>query len=288
MIAAMLAHIAFLPFAAPAALASLEAKGPQRIEAYYEMVLPALVGRSKTASATLIVDVSATAYAVRATAKAEGISGWFNGYSLDVQSNGSVTKAGAVPRRYEVANRQGRASRRTLVDFLPADVRVAVEPAFGDFGHPAATPEQRLAGMDPLAALVHLTLGAGAAPENPCGSPIRIFDGKQRYDIALSYAGALAFKSSAYKGPAIKCAAAYQEIAGFRAKTNADRAAEFENIEWANIILADLPGGLHPPLKIEVRTKKKGKLTLQAVKLTSGPAPSSSTLAGPGPQKNNR
>jgi hypothetical protein len=273
------AHLAFLPMMAPAALAALQAKGPMRVEAYYETVLPALVGRSKTASATLVADIGPGAYAVRATAKAEGMSGWFGGYSLDAQSNGSVTEAGAVPRRYEVTNQDGRRNRRLLVDYLPADVRVLVQPAFGDFGHPAATPAQRLEGMDPLSAVVNLTLGAGATADNPCGAPIRIFDGKQRYDVKLSFAGRLAYKSAAYKGPAIKCDAQYVEIAGFREKSEKQRVTEAANIEWSNIILADLPGGLHPPIKIEVRTKQKGKLTLQAVKLVYGPAPLSTTVA---------
>jgi hypothetical protein len=273
------AHLAFLPMTAPAALAALQAKGPMRVEAYYETQLPALVGRSKTASATLVADIGPGAYAVRATAKSEGMSGWFGGYTLDAQSNGSVTEAGTVPRRYDVTNKDGRSNRRLLVDYLPAEVRVLAQPAFGDFGHPPAAPAQRLEGMDPLSAIVNLSLGAGATAENPCGGPIRIFDGKQRYDVKLSFAGRLAYNSAPYKGPAIKCAAQYVEIAGFRAKDEKQRAKEAGNIEWANIILADLPGGLHPPIKIEARTKQKGKLTLQAVKLVYGPAPPSTTVA---------
>jgi len=273
------AHLALLPMAAPAALASLKSQGPMRVEAYYETQLPALVGRSKTASATLVADIGPGAYAVRATAKAEGMSGWFGGYALDIQSNGSVTEVGAVPRRYEATNKDGRRNRRLLVDYLPAEVRVLALPAFGDFGHPPAAPAQRLEGMDPLSAFVNLSIGAGATADNPCGAPIRVFDGKQRYDVKLTFAGRLAYKSPAYKGPAIKCAAEYVEIAGFREKDARQRAKEAADIEWANIILADLPGELHPPIKLEARTKRKGKLTLQAVKLVYGPAPPSTTVA---------
>ena len=130
-----------------------------------------------------------------------------------------------------------------------------------------------------MAALVNLTLGAGATADNPCGSAIRIFDGKQRYDVKLAFAGRIDFRSGAYKGRAIKCAASYVEIAGFRQKGEKQRQDEAANIEWANIILADLPGGLHPPIKMEPRTKKKGKLTFQAVKLVFGPAPPTTTVA---------
>jgi hypothetical protein len=250
-----------------------------RVEAYYETLMPALVGRSRTASATLVADMGPGAYAVRATARAEGVSGWLGGYNVDAQSNGSVTTTGAVPRRYEIINKDGRANRRLLVDYLPAEVRVSAQPPFGDTGHPAAAPAQRLEGMDLLSAIVNLSLGAGATAENPCGGPIRIFDGKQRYDLQLTFAGSLSFKSAAYKGPALKCDARYIEIAGFRAKDEKQRAREAGDIVWANIILADLPGGLHPPIKIEARSRKKGKLTLQAVKLVYGPAPPSTTVA---------
>ena len=43
-------------------------------------------------------------------------------------------------------------------------------------------------------------------------------------------------------------------------------------MQWSNIILAELNGGaLTPPIKIEGRSKKRGKMTVQATKMVYSP-----------------
>jgi hypothetical protein len=271
--------LALLPMQAPAVLAAIQAQGPHRLEAEYELVLPApVLGRSRAATASMIADFGPASYAIRATARAEGLIDWLVNDSLDVQSNGSITEGGLVPRRYVSLNTDGSADRRVRVDFLPSEVRIQAAPPFGDLGHPAATLAQRLEAMDPLTALARLALGVGATAENPCGPALRIFDGKQRYDLRLTFSGRVQVRSRAFTGSAIDCAVEYVEIAGFREKTDERRALERANVEWSNILLAEMPGGLTPVLKIEARTRQRGKLTLQATRLAYGPAPATTTV----------
>jgi len=126
--------------------------------------------------------------------------------------------------------------------------------------------------MDPLSAIVELTLRTGASPPNPCGGPMRVFDGKQRYDLRLKFAGRLTWKSKTYSGPVLKCAIEYVEIAGFKNKTAEQKAKDRRDMEWSNIILAELNGGaITPPIKIEGRSKSRGKMTVQAIRLSYGP-----------------
>jgi len=102
---------------------------------------------------------------------------------------------------------------------------------------------------------------------------LRVFDGKQRYDIRLKYAARMTWDSDVYKGPALKCEAEYIEIAGFDAKSAQQKADDRADIAWAHFILAELDGGaLTPPLKVELRSKRSGKYTFQATKLRYGRA----------------
>jgi hypothetical protein len=257
------------------ALSSLHSQGPKRLEITYKGIVPVpVLGRIEAASAVLSADISATSYVIRTRAKASGMVDWFVNHNLFLTATGSVTPKGLAPARYVSTNQDGKKNRQVTVDFTGGDVITTAVPHFGDLGSPAATPEQKLQAMDPLSAIVHLTLHVDATPANPCGGPLRAFDGKQRYDLVLSYAGRIQYKSKAYKGPALKCDVTYVELAGFKAKSDKQKAKDAKDIEWTNIILAELDGGaVTAPIKIEMRSKKRGKMTVEATRVSWGPAP---------------
>jgi hypothetical protein len=126
-----------------------------------------------------------------------------------------------------------------------------------------------LEAVDPLSAIVELTLRAEATPANPCGGPMRVFDGKQRYDLRLKFVQRLNWKSKVYTGPVLQCDLEYVEIAGFKNKSAEQKAKDKADIKWSNIILAELNGGtLTPPIKVEARSKKRGKTTIRATRLS--------------------
>ncbi len=130
-----------------------------------------------------------------------------------------------------------------------------------------------LEAVDPLSAILELTLRADASAQNPCGGPMRIFDGKQRYDIRLKFSKRLNWNTKAYKGPALLCNLEYVEVAGFKNKTADERAREKSDLVWSSMVLAELAGGaVTPPLKLEAKSKSKGKMTVEAIKLSYGPA----------------
>jgi hypothetical protein len=98
---------------------------------------------------------------------------------------------------------------------------------------------------------------------------MRVFDGKQRYDLRLKFVRRLNWKSKVYTGPVLQCDLEYVEIAGFKNKTARQKARDKADIRWSNIILAELNGGtLTPPIKVEARSKKRGKMTIQATRLS--------------------
>jgi hypothetical protein len=270
--AATAGGLLFAPMAAQNALATIASVGSVRVEAEYEAITPvSWMGRHRTASASLTADVSATRYRVAVDSRAEGFIDWFVDSSVAMVSTGQVTSYGLKPLRYDSSVQDGPKHRRVLVDYTPGEVLVSVSPKYGDWGFPATTPPQKLEAVDPLTAILNLTVRTGATPANPCGASLRVFDGKQRYDLRLRYSGHIEWDSNAYKGPAIKCGVDYIEIAGFDPKSAEQKAADREDIRWANIIIAEIFGGqLTPPLQAELRSNRSGKYTIQATKLSYG------------------
>ncbi|HVY90627.1 MAG TPA: DUF3108 domain-containing protein [Hyphomonadaceae bacterium] len=261
------------PMAGNGAISAIMAR-PTRLEVKYEAVAPVmLMGRQKVASAALTADFTATGYRIAANGKAESLIDWITGTpSFGIVSTGLLTPLGLYPGRYDSFTRNGKKDRHVIVDFAPDDVAISVSPKFGDWGFPQPTQDQKLEASDPLTAIAELTLRRRATPTNPCGGPMRIFDGRQRYDLVLTFAGRLNWKSGAYKGPAIKCSVEYVEIAGFKNKSAEQRAKDRGDLAWANLILAELDNGaVTPPLKLEARLKSRGKMTIEATKLRYGP-----------------
>lgn len=265
----------FLPMVGQNALFGIAGGGQaMRLEAEYEAITPVpWMGRHKTASGSLIIDFTPNSYRVAFSSRAEGFVDWFVDASASMVTNGALTSFGLFPMHYDSTVKDGSKQRRVIVDFTGREVLVSVSPKFGNWGYPAPTVAQKLEAVDPLTAIASMTMRTRATTSNPCGGPLRVFDGKQRYDIRLRYAARLTWNSDVYKGPALKCEAEYVEVAGFDAESAQKKADDRDDIEWANFILAELDGGaLTPPIKAEVRSKRSGKYTFEATKLKYGRA----------------
>jgi hypothetical protein len=263
--------LAFLPIDISSAVTAIQSTGARRLDVSYEgyLPLPVIGARIKAANANVSAWIGPRAYNIASRAEAAGIVGWFVDYNLTISATGSVTDAGLRPSHYDSFNKDGKKNRRVLVDFLPDDVVTTATPRFGDMGVPPASHDQKMEAMDPLTAIVQLTLAADATPANPCGGPIRAYDGKQRYDLKLTFVERIAYRSDAYTGPALKCDVEYVELAGFKDKTPEQRAKDRKDVVWTNMILAELDGGtVTPPVKIEARSRAHGKIGIVATKLS--------------------
>ncbi len=263
-----------LPAAGNGALTAIQVQGPLRLEIEYEGVIPVpVIGRIRAAQATVTADLQPKGYRIDAYARAEGIVDWFVDYNLTITTRGALTPVGLQPLRFDSDNRDGKKNRRVIVEFGLGDVVVSVTPKYGDWGFPPTTKAQMLEAVDPLSAIMELTLRADATAANPCGGPMRVFDGKQRYDLKLKFLKRIDWRSKAYAGPALQCSLEYVEIAGFKNKTAHEKARDKADLVWGNVILAELNGGsITPPIKVEGRSKSRGKMTIEAIRLSFGPA----------------
>ncbi len=156
-------------------------------------------------------------YNADATAKLSALLGAFQ-WSGNTRSSGALAGLEPKPSVYNYDFKSNSKTGSVSLGFkgeriASLDVVPAKPP------HPEAVPlqEQHLKGvLDPLSAVIALTRTGTA---NPCDRKLPIFDGKQRFDLALSYRGQRRIdekRPSGQPGVSFVCAVRYQPIAGHR------------------------------------------------------------------------
>lgn len=230
--------------------------------------LPQILG----GKAVIDAKVDNDAYRIDSRITAAGIIDWFVDYSSTLLSRGELTTDGIRPMLYTADDDEGRKNRTTRVQHLDDAVEVEVVPGYSNLGDPAPTMEDKLEAMDPMSALLNLAMNPDATAEDPCSSVVKVYDGKSRYNLHLSLAHHMdKFDAPGWKGPTFICNVRYEEVAGFKKKSAEELAAQQRDLKWINIALADLgPGEARVPVKIEARSKKRGKVTLVARKFEYG------------------
>jgi hypothetical protein len=162
-------------------------------------------------------NLSDTSYFSSATGKASGV------LSVLVKGEGSLTTRGAFANarlmpasaRFDVSDDDGvyelemtfeDGVYKRLVDrgTPPPDDRVPVSPSLL---HDV---------IDPLSAFLIPVEGKALLPAN-CGKVLKIFDGRRRYDLALSFRRMDAVKSArGYSGQVLVCGVVLRPLAGYR------------------------------------------------------------------------
>jgi hypothetical protein len=177
------------------------------------------------------------------------------------RASGRIGATGLVPGTYSHSG--GRKGRVVNVNFNTAVVGVSVNPAFGSMGEPPASAAQRREAMDALSAMSSLIL---AGNDTPCARTLRIFDGKARYNLAMSAGGTERVQTPAFTGNAIRCNTRYQRIAGF----DADDGPLFRGA--LTIWVARQANGLYAPVRIRGESSV-GMVTIDATRLTAAGTP---------------
>ena len=78
------------------------------------------------------------------------------------------------------------------------------------------TVEQALDSKDPVSALISFALEPRAEGEDPCGGPLKIFDGRQLTHLHLTNHGMKQGKSEAWSGEAYECHIKMDKVAGYK------------------------------------------------------------------------
>lgn len=235
-----------------------------------------------TGKARFNVELQPDTYRITSAVKTTGLADVLVDYDLGLSATGYVRDDGIETYAYVSQNDDGKKNRRVELLWGDSDVAAEVTPAFGDLGHPPATPDQKIEALDPITALINFALEPRTDPDNPCGGPMKIFDGRQLSWLHLDYAGMKTVRSDAWRGEAIECHVRLEKVAGFKEGTDRkdDNLAGIDGP--LRMWLAPLPNGATVPVRIEAETEDIGKVTLQASQLRFEPIVTEEASAGGG------
>lgn len=230
--------------APPLAATPAAASGARTLSTSYDASWTGL----SAAQITVAVSMTGNAYSATANLRPSGLTSLTNhlrkSTTYTAQSRGAFGPNGrALPAHYN--HHGGKKNRQVAVDFAPRDVQVSATPIFGSMGDPAASAAQRREAVDSLTAIVSLI---SASPEDACTQSLKIFDGRARYNLNLSPAGAEQIKVAGYQGRATKCTIAYTRVAGFEKKKDEKQLFDKPVSIW----FAPTSNGLMAPAKVAV------------------------------------
>lgn len=232
-----------------------------------------------TGKARFTADLNPDTYSIRSKVKTTGLADILVNYDLNLSATGYTNGDRLKTYAYVSQNADGKKNRRVELTYGADDFSMVAKPVFGNLGDPAATAEQALDATDPITALINFSLQPRAAGEDPCGGPLKIFDGRQLTHLHLENHGTKTVKSEAWRGEAIECHVTMDKVAGYK-KGEADK----DNLSGIDgplrMYLAPLPNGATVPVRIEADTDDIGRVVLQASKLSFEPIVSEEASAG--------
>ena len=253
----------------PHILAQIEAGQPMEMEynikaSAWVLILPI------TGKANFRVTMNKDTYAIKSKVKTTGLADILVNYDLEIAASGYTTTEGLDTYAFVSQNKDGKKNRRVEMKYLKDDFEMTANPKFGNLGDPAATVEQALEAKDPVTALISFALEPRAEGEDPCGGPLKIFDGRQLTHLHLTNHGMKQVKSEAWSGQAFECHIRMDKVAGYKAgESDKDNLSGIDGP--LRMWLAPLPNGAHVPVRIEAETEDIGTVTLQAAKLKFTP-----------------
>lgn len=204
--------------------------------------------------ARLRISTNGAGYTATMNRQATGVARWAVGNAQDYQltARGQLTAQGVRPSSYE--RKGGKRGRVVQVSFTGADVVTTANPSLGSMGNPPATRAQRLESVDDVSAFVAMVFGA-AGPD-PCARTARIYDGRQRYDLAMRANGVTRINIRGFRGEARRCTVSYRPIAGFTDPVEANNGMTF--------VFAPLAPGVWAPVRVESVMEDGGVAVLEA------------------------
>lgn len=187
-----------------------------RLEARYRLSLGGLeLGR-----AALVIEVDDKSYIASGSARLTGVVQAVTAGKGTAGARGTIESGILAPRSFAMeAETDKKAEAIRLVMNRNGVTDMKVEPPVSPAADRVPVTERHKRDIfDPMTAALIMVPGT-EDPVSPdaCKRVLSIFDGRQRYDLALSYERTETVKAEkGYSGPAIVCRVAFRPVAGHR------------------------------------------------------------------------
>ncbi len=201
--------------ALPIAGAAGAAQADSRLDAHYRMSVAGIaIGRSEISAV-----IGSADYASSAGGRASGLLRVLVTGEGSVNARGAIVDGRLAPASFTSTTKGEDETAAVRMTLEGGDVKeLAAQTRAPDADRVPVSADDRKGVVDPLTALLIPVDGDGdliAAPA--CRRTLPIFDGRRRYDLALSFKRIDRVKAAkGYAGPAVVCAVAFRAIAGHR------------------------------------------------------------------------
>ena len=197
-------------------LAASEVRAQGKVNAHYTISMTGVT----IGEINWRIDIGSTLYSLVASGKASGVLSVLMNGEGSVAAEGSIAADRLNPLSYKstIADDDGTITlQMTFADGAATEQITPRPPEHAD--RVPITDDDRRGVADPLSAVLLPTkLGGGALAASDCDRTLKIYDGRRRYNLALSH-GQLdkVTIERRYTGPALVCEVVLAPIAGYRA-----------------------------------------------------------------------
>jgi hypothetical protein len=173
----------------------------------------------KVLDVRLVQQVEPNTFTADAQIRTSGVLSLFKKVDLHAVSQGGIDDGALSPASFRHQNQDGHDNRHVQVRWDGAEVTTSAAPYWPNMGDPAVTPAQKRTAADPLTQLMRLSLTA--SPDGPCHGTLRMFDGRELFDVTLSAPRPRArtpVEARSNLTNPLACNLNLKEVAGFDAK----------------------------------------------------------------------
>jgi len=167
-------------------------------------------------------DVVGTRYSINGKGEISGLPGLFITFKGRGESTGTLEGQAVTAQSHAIGYNTVKRDYRTAIAFRGGDVTTLEldPPAKVKKSRVPVEPQHKTGVIDPLSALI-LPVAPASDLTGPgaCAHHLHIFDGRERFDVALSYVRTETAKPAGrggYAGPLMVCRAHYTPLAGHR------------------------------------------------------------------------
>lgn len=193
-----------------------DARADGRLEARYRMS----IGGLELGKAALLVEVDDSSYIASGSGRLTGVVQAVSPGKGTAGARGTISRGALAPRSFAMeaeSDKKSEAIRLVMNGSSVTDMRIE-PPVFPSSDRVPVSDQDKKGIFDPMTAALILVPGT----EDPlsakaCERVLSIFDGRQRYDLALSFERMDQVKAEkGYAGPAVVCRVAYRPVSGHK------------------------------------------------------------------------
>jgi len=222
----------------------------EAVDMRYRITLAGLALGTASMSGNFIRD----RYAINLRAKLDGLIGLVLGGSGAADATGTIGNGRPLSSGYALSASNSSMTRTIRMSVAHAQVQqVAIDPPFEVHeDRVPVTPRSTQGIVDPVGALVMPVKGNPFDPA-ACNRVLPVYDGVQRFDVTLRYAGTQQVSVPGYAGKALVCSARYTPLAGHR--PNKKQVVFMQNNrDMTTWLIPAGDTGVLVPFKISVKT----------------------------------